>query len=197
MRTIQCTQSLLHTTANSSHNGQKSPKESGSDIKRHTYTTLALQISCTSSRIDLAVSQSRSVVSKCASDRVVPTELGLHMQHVQNTGDCYIKTLLLGADHEIEVGVVLFADGMMAEAEEKHWVTNRCWVMQWAKWYTWRWAWVSGYLVAMIPLVRWEGAQTKPTGVEWCNGGMVYLKWVKRNGTKIIRQKKREIQKWL
>ena len=92
-RTIQCTESLLHTRANSSRDGQKSPKESSSDIKRHTYTAIALHISFTSGRIDLAESQSRSVVSKCASDRVVPTELGLCMQHVQNTGVCYIKTL--------------------------------------------------------------------------------------------------------
>ena len=41
------------------------------------------------------------------------------MQHVQKTGDCYIKTLLLGAVYETDVGVVLLADGMMAEAEEK------------------------------------------------------------------------------
>ena len=55
-RTIQGTESLLHTTANSSRDGQKNPKESGSDIKRHTYTTLALHISFTSGRIDLAES---------------------------------------------------------------------------------------------------------------------------------------------
>ena len=110
---------IMHTTANSRCDGQKSPKESGSDIKRHTYTKLALHVSCTSGRIDLAVSQSRSVVSKGASHRVIPTGLGRHMQHVQNTGDCYIKTLLLGAAHEIKVRVILFVDGMMAGAEEK------------------------------------------------------------------------------
>ena len=78
-----------------------------------------MHISCTSGRIDLAGSQSRSVVCKGASYRGAPTGLGLCIQHVQTTGDCYSKTLLLGAAREIKVGVVPFADGMMAEAEEK------------------------------------------------------------------------------
>ena len=49
----------------------------------------------------------------------LPCNSGTTVIHVPPTLEYATYRLLLGAAREIEVGVVLFADGMMTEVEEK------------------------------------------------------------------------------
>ena len=116
---------IMHTTANSRCDGQKSPIESGSDIKRHTYTKLALHVSCTAGRIDLAVSQSRSVVSKLFVDGMMAGAEEKALSNQQMLSDTMGKI-----EGELEL-VVLGGDNTTSEMSGCSDKTSRCRVMQW------------------------------------------------------------------